>query len=118
MKRTTALVAAACVTLLGLTACSSSSEPAATTSAATTLPADSTDPAAEIGPSQEILDLCDEIVAAAMSDADAAALATERGFTSRVVSIDGEGQAATMDYRIDRMNFDVEGGVVTGCTAG
>ena len=43
-----------------------------------------------------------------MSVADAEAAATDAGFAFRVTSTDGEPAAVTMDYRIDRINAEVE----------
>ncbi len=44
---------------------------------------------------------------------DAAAVAKEQGFQIRIVRIDGVEQAVTMDFRDDRYNVAVVGGVVT-----
>ena len=98
-----ALAAAAAMTM-ALGACSTPSRTAQL--------ADVNDPAAAI------VALCDQIVTNSMSPADADALAVSSGYTSRIGSVDGEGQALTMDYRMDRMTFDVEGDVVTRCTVG
>jgi hypothetical protein len=40
------------------------------------------------------------------------ALATERGFSTRVVMQDGEGLAVTADYSESRVNVEVEGDTV------
>lgn len=40
------------------------------------------------------------------------ARATELGYETRVVVVDGEPQAVTMDYRLDRVNVEVDGGQV------
>jgi hypothetical protein len=62
--------------------------------------------------------LCDQMVADKMSPEDATKLAESSGFVARVGTIDGQGQALTMDLREDRFTFDVEGGVVVSCTYG
>ena len=68
--------------------------------------------------SPEMSALCDEMVAAGMTPDEATALAEGRGYSARVGIIDGEPQALTMDFRVDRFTFDVESGAVTGCTYG
>ena len=66
----------------------------------------------------ELTALCEEIVTQALPLDAAAALAEASGYEARVVSIDGEAQAVTKDLREDRMNFEVEADIVTGCTVG
>lgn len=48
-----------------------------------------------------------------MSQADAESKAIAAGYTIRIASVDGEGRAMTMDYRFDRINLELEGGLVT-----
>lgn len=100
---------------LSLTACSSSSEPAPATTSAV-----SEDPGtAEAGqPSSEILAMCEKIVADGLSEADAVALAEGAGYTTRIGSVDGAPNPLTMDYRDNRMTFDIEGAIVVGCNVG
>ena len=66
----------------------------------------------------ELTALCEQIVTQALPADAAAALAEASGYEARVVSIDGEAQAVTKDLREDRMNFEVEADIVTGCTVG
>lgn len=66
----------------------------------------------------EMIALCDQMVADGLTTDAATALAEEVGYVARVGTIDGEPQALTMDYREDRLTFDVEAGVVTACTYG
>ena len=66
----------------------------------------------------ELTALCEQIVTQALPADAATALADSGGYQSRVISIDGEAQAATKDLAEDRMNFEVENDVVTGCTVG
>ena len=103
------LAAAVLACGLLMTACSTTEEAGRNASAVTA------DPGA---PGQAIQDLCLKIVADGMTEADANQAAAEAGFTTRVGSIDGEPLATTRDYRIDRMTFDIENGVVTGCVVG
>ena len=49
---------------------------------------------------------------------DATAKAEEEGVPSRVVKVDGEDLAVTMDFIADRLNFVVEDGTVTEVTTG
>ena len=48
----------------------------------------------------------------------AEALAKELGHSSRVTKIDGEPKPVTMDYRPERLNFEIEGGEVVKVTRG
>lgn len=68
--------------------------------------------------SDEITALCAQIVEQQLDQATAEALAEASGFVTRVTRIDGEDQAVTMDLREDRMNFEIENGVVVDCTTG
>ena len=66
----------------------------------------------------ELTALCEQIV-----DAGAAPRRRDRpGRGERLRGsrrqLDGEAQAVTMDLREDRMNFEVEADIVTGCTVG
>ena len=79
---------------------------------------DSEPAAMATGVPPEMTALCNDIVAEAMTPEDASALAGERGAVTRIGSVDGEQQALTMDYRLDRLTLDVANGVVTGCTVG
>ena len=76
-------------------------------------PAASTDPALAAAQA-----LCTELVSAKAGEADATATAKAQGMTARVVERDGEAFPATADYRPDRVNLTITGGVVTACTAG
>ena len=53
-----------------------------------------------------------------MSQADAESTAIAAGYTIRIASVDGEGRAMTMDYRYDRINLELEGGLVTRAYVG
>lgn len=48
----------------------------------------------------------------------AKAMAAAAAIPHRVIKIDGQVQPATMDYRLDRLNFTVKKGVVTEVTKG
>ena len=48
-----------------------------------------------------------------LDEAAATALAEENGWVVRVVRLDGEDLAATMDYVTNRVNVAIENGVVT-----
>lgn len=49
---------------------------------------------------------------------DAGALAEEQGRPWRIVKEDGEDRAVTLDYIDNRLNFEVEDGVVVRVTTG
>ena len=66
--------------------------------------------------SAEILSFAEGLVG--MDTAEAQAATEEAGYTYRVGEIDGEPQAATLDYRLDRINVSLEDDVVTAVTIG
>lgn len=51
-----------------------------------------------------------------LTEAEAMARAVEEDRLFRVVKIDGEGQMITKDYRVGRINAELENGVVTAIT--
>jgi hypothetical protein len=71
-----------------------------------------------ISVSDDMTALCQQFIEQALPVEAAQALAETSGYSSRVGSIDGQPQALTKDYREDRFTFDVENGIVTGCTIG
>jgi hypothetical protein len=73
-------------------------------------------PAVAPGEIEPGIDVSDERLQAVigMTEADAATKLAELGLTLRVIEIDGVGQAATMDFRTDRVNVAVTDGVVSG----
>jgi len=75
-------------------------------------------PAVEAGDDPAMIALCEEMVADGLSPEDATALAEQNGYVARVGTIDGEPQAVTMDYRLDRFTFEVADGVVVACQYG
>lgn len=85
---------------------------------ATPTPAASDLPAVEAGSDPAMIALCDQMVAEGLSPEDATALAEQNGYIARVGTIDGEPQAVTMDYRLDRFTFEVADGVVVACQYG
>jgi len=106
-----ASVAIAVMAVTGLTACSNSSSSEA--------------PASEINLSgspvtanEDMTALCAQIVEQGLPVEAAVALAEASGYTTRVGSLDGEGQAVTTDLQEDRFTFDVEADIVTACTIG
>ncbi len=115
-RRVAASLASLALTVGLLAACSSDDTASEATDAVA--PASSAAAGAGEAGTPEMQALCDEMVAGALSPEDATALAEQNGYVARVGSIDGEGQAVTMDYREDRFTFEVEGGAVIGCTYG
>jgi hypothetical protein len=53
-----------------------------------------------------------------LAEDEAAKVAAERGWVVRVTVRDGEAFAVTEDYRLDRVNFTIESGVVAAVTVG
>lgn len=54
----------------------------------------------------------DELIAEPMPQDEATAAIEEAGYVWRLGTIDGEPQAVTMDYRIDRLTLTVDDGLV------
>jgi hypothetical protein len=81
-------------------------------------PTDEGDVVMDAGKDPAMIALCEQMVADGLTPEDAAALAEENGYISRVGTIDGEPQAVTMDYRLDRFTFEVADGAVIACTYG
>ena len=102
MKRVIALCICAALAGVGLAACSSS-EP--------TESAPTSDVINEVTPEQETFRT--DLISAGLPQDEAAALIEQNGYTWRLGTIDGEPQAVTMDYRLDRLTLTVDDGIVT-----
>lgn len=72
------------------------------------------------GPEAEaqVTALCEQLLADRATEAEAQQATEQAGLMFRVLSREGEQFPATMDYRVERLNVRIEGGVVTECTAG
>lgn len=70
----------------------------------------------DITPEQQAF--VDDLLATALPQDEATAAIEEAGYTWRLGTIDGEPQAVTMDYRIDRLTLTVDQGLVTDATWG
>lgn len=110
------LIAALCIPALA--ACSSDSDPGGASASPAVAGSAEASAVEGVPGTPEMRALCDQIVADGLSPDEATATVEGAGYTARVGTIDGEGQALTMDYREDRFTFDVEGGVVVSCTYG
>ena len=60
----------------------------------------------------------EELLAEPLPQDEATTRIEEAGYVWRLGTIDGEPQAVTMDYRIDRLTLTVDGGLVTDATWG
>jgi len=60
----------------------------------------------------------DELLAEPLPQDEATTRIEEAGYAWRLGTIDGEPQAVTMDYRIDRLTLTVDDGLVTDATWG
>ncbi len=107
MKRVIAVCIGAAMAAVVLTACSSSE------SAESAPPSDVIN---EITPEQQTFRA--DLIAASLPQDEATALIEQNGYTWRLGTIDGEPQAVTMDYRIDRLTLTVDAGIVTDATWG
>lgn len=61
---------------------------------------------------------CQKLIADKASESDAQFAAEQNALIFRVVSREGEDFAVTMDYRVNRMNVKILGGVVVECYQG
>jgi hypothetical protein len=68
--------------------------------------------------SAQMVAMCGQMSAGAMTSDQAQAFAGSSGYTTRVGSVDGQPQALTGDYRPDRFTLAIDGGSVTSCTYG
>ena len=66
----------------------------------------------------EQVEFVDELLAEPLPQDEATTRIEEAGYTWRLGTIDGEPQAVTMDYRIDRLTLTVDDGLVTDATWG
>lgn len=112
--RLTGVLGAVVVTAGLLVGCSSGSDASGEAAA----PTEGGDVVVDAGEDPAMIALCEQMVSAGLSPEEAATLAEENGYISRVGTIDGEPQAVTMDYRLDRFTFEVADGVVIACTYG
>ena len=60
----------------------------------------------------------DDLLATPLPQDEATALIEQAGYSWRLGTIDGEPQAVTMDYRIDRLTLTIDDGLVTDATWG
>jgi len=66
----------------------------------------------------EQLTFVEDLLAEPLPQDEATQRIEEAGYSWRLGTIDGEPQAVTMDYRIDRLTLTVDNGLVTGATWG
>lgn len=62
--------------------------------------------------------VCRQIVRQHLGPVKAAAYVKDRGYVSRIGTVDGVPRAVTMDYREDRLTFTITKGRVTSCVVG
>jgi hypothetical protein len=101
------------IATLALTACGAPSPDNGVTSSAMPTPQSSSSDM-QFEPSQTAIAVADEVIG--MSETEA--IATIEGIsseqlTARVVRRDDENFAVTMDYRLNRINLEVDNGIVT-----
>ena len=68
--------------------------------------------------SAQMVGMCRQMTDGAMTAEQASAFAASSGYSLRVGSIDGQGQAVTADYRPDRFTVSLVSGAVTACVYG
>jgi len=65
-----------------------------------------------------VKETCKKLIADKATESQAQFAAEQNGLIFRVTSREGEDFAVTMDYRVNRMNVKILGGVVVECTQG
>lgn len=65
-----------------------------------------------------VKETCSKLIADKATESQAQFAAEQNGLIFRVTSREGEDFAVTMDYRVNRMNVKILGGVVVECTQG
>ena len=105
---------------LALTACGPKSSTPEAGVTATAIPApESSESEVELAPSDTAQAVADEVIG--MSEAEAietiAGISSEY-LTPRIVRRDDENFIVTMDYRLDRINLEIDNGIVTQASIG
>ena len=62
--------------------------------------------------------LCNKLIVESASERDAQFAAETNGLIFRVTSLEGQDFATTLDYRVNRINVEILGGVIVKCTGG
>ena len=107
------LLAGAIVAMLALTACGSQSPDDAVTSTAMPAP-ESSSSDMQFEPSPTAIAVSQEVIGMTEEEAiqTIEGISSEQ-LTARVVRRDDENFAVTMDYRINRINMEIDNGIVT-----
>jgi hypothetical protein len=111
-------IVGALIAALALTACSAENSDSEATSTALPAP-ESSGSEMQFEPSETATAVSIEVIG--MTEAEA--IATIEGVSSeqltyRVIRRDGESYPMTMDYRLDRINLEIDNGVVTKASIG
>jgi hypothetical protein len=111
-------IVGALIAALALTACSAENSDSESTSTALPAP-ESSGSEMQFEPSETATAVSIEVIG--MTEAEA--IATIEGVSSeqltyRVIRRDGESYPMTMDYRLDRINLEIDNGVVTKASIG
>jgi len=114
-----AVTGIAAASIWGLSACgdneSTSSEPESTQSESAD---ETTEETMDPDITSEQLAFVDSLLAEPLPQDEATQQIEEAGYVWRLGTIDGEPQAVTMDYRLDRLTLTVDDGIVTDATWG
>ena len=108
----------ACVSGFLLTGCSTQSPDEGVTSTAMPTPSSSSSDM-QFEPSETALGVSNEVIG--MTEPEAISLiegVSSEKLTARVVRRDDENFVITMDYRLDRINLEIDGGLVTKAYVG
>ncbi len=111
-------VSGALIAVLALTACSSQSSDTEVTSSAIPTP-ESSGSDMQFEPSETAQAVAAEVIG--MTEAEAISIieiVSSEELTYRVTRRDGESYPMTMDYRLDRINLEINNGVVTKASIG
>jgi heat shock protein HslJ len=65
-----------------------------------------------------VKEICDKLIADKATESQAQVASEQNGLIFRVTSREGENFPSTLDYRVNRMNVEILGGVVSACVSG
>jgi len=105
-------------TAFALSACSQQQDTMSEPSPTETTQTDESEEAVNPDITPEQTTFVEELLAEPLPQDEATARIEEAGYVWRLGTIDGEPQAVTMDYRIDRLTLTTDNGLVTDATWG
>jgi hypothetical protein len=65
-----------------------------------------------------VKEICDKLIADKATESQAQVASEQNGLIFRVTSREGENFPSTLDYRVNRINVEILGGLVSACVSG